>query len=200
MARTYEIMLYGTTYTYRGLTRKELEIVQAIESSLEAEDYVCKLCVLSPENINWDESIAALPSKLAEGILEVSGVSEKGVISLQNEVEEWMNTPAGKQECLMMGILGMSLEDIKNLDIPDWFKAAGAAQLLAASLYNLDIAKYMSLDLFGKQPKQQGKITMPPANNPSGKILPPPLKPAIKLPSEILEKDLPEWKKRYSPN
>ena len=187
MPKTYEVEILGELYQYRGATRRELEAALDYESQYDMEDFICSLCVISPK-IDLETCLAGIPSQLSEKILEASGMTPESTQKLQGQAEEWIKSPSGKMEILMMVVLHLSIDTIQEMDPPDWFKSAGAAQLLAASLYGLDVSKFISTDPFEQPKKGNRRPTPPPPNNPSGKIIPPPL-----LANEIPEAQLKNW-------
>ena len=194
MPRVYETEVLGTLYKYRGATRAELEEALKHESQADIEDSLCKMCIIYPE-IDLDNCLAGIPTALAEKILEASGMTKESTELLQKEVEEWIVSSSGKLEILMMGVLHLSLDQIKNMDPPDWFKSAGAAQLLAASIYGLDVDKFMTINPFEATKYKPGRRPVPPApNNPSVRVIPP----TIMGPGEIPEHKLKQWEEEHS--
>jgi len=183
--RVYNINILGQEFLFVGATRKDLEEALQFPQQWEMEDFICKRCIVSPKDFDLETCLAGIPTKLAELILDISGMSSEDTNTLQKEAQDWIVTPSGKMEVLMMGILHRPLAEIRNMDPIEWFKAAGAAQLLAVTVYGLDIEKYMSLNPFDSKPTAK-RAKMPAANNPSGQIIPPSL-------VEISPKDLAKW-------
>lgn len=153
MPRTYQIEILGVIYTYKGATRSQLKIALKLTEQVEMEDYLCSVCVINPK-IDLENCLAGIPVRLTELILTASGMDEVGTKSFQDESEEWIKSPSGKLEILMMAVLHKTQEEIDNLDPPDWFKAASAAQLIAATMYGLPVEEFMNLDPFDKKPKK----------------------------------------------
>jgi len=153
------VQILGSTYTVREANKGELEQALRIASSVDAEDYLVRQCLLAP-SINLDTVYAGIPARLAEEILEISGTGEDANTALQQAADAWVLTPAGKLETLMMGVLHLSPEQIKAMYSEDWHRAAAAAQLLASTLYNLPIQEYMDL---GTEREKRTRIPkMPP--------------------------------------
>lgn len=74
-SNVFSIVLDGQLFLYKPLCRKAYKQVSLLEiSALEKEDLVCQDCVLWPENFDFDECDAGVPSKLAEAILKNSYV------------------------------------------------------------------------------------------------------------------------------
>lgn len=191
MPRVYKTEVLGTLYKYRGATRAELEEALRCEFQVDIEDSLCRACVVYPD-IDLDNCLAGIPTTLARKILEASGMTEEGTELLQEEVEEWIISSSGKLEILMMGVLHLPLDQIRNMDPIDWFKSAGAAQLLAASMYGLDVDKFITMNPFERR---SNKKPVPPApNNPSGRVVPP----ILVGPGEIPEHKLRQWEEEHS--
>jgi hypothetical protein len=181
--RQYKVNILGTTYVYRGATRREIETVLRLENESEQEDAICRICVITPRNIDWDNSLAGVPSALAKHILEASGMSEESSERFWKGANEWILTAAGKSESLMMGIFHIPLSEVANLDPEDWYRMATASQLLAVTLYNIDIRKYMELQPGEQQAQPAKQATFPYANDPNSPVIPPPLSLPEKKPS-----------------
>lgn len=163
MPRIYSKEISGKVYRYKGATRSILEKALLFSIPSEMEDYLCLNCVIEPE-LDIDNCIAGIITELANDILQKSGMTEESTEEFQKESEEWIESNVGKLEVLMMGTLKLSLDEIKDLDPPDWYKSAAAAQMLAAAIYGLDIDKYMSIT---KEKSKLGKSI----KTPSGKKL-----------------------------
>ena len=162
MLRSYKTKILGITYEYVGASRQVLEEALHITEQADMEDFLVERCVLSPK-IDLETSYAGIITTLSEEILKVSGMTDEGAKEFQKEAEEWLISPAGKLECLMMGVFHKPLEEIQNLDPPNWHKSAAAAQLLAASLYGMDVEKFIEYDPNKPQVKGRRKTTtMPP--------------------------------------
>lgn len=162
MPRTYKKEILGTIYTYIGASRRVLEEALHIDNTADMEEFIVDKCVISPK-IDPVNSYAGIITTLSEEILKVSGMTEEGATLFKKESEEWLLSPAGKLESLMMGVFHLSLEEVQNLDPADWNKMALASQLLAVSLYGMDVEKYMSYDFSSPQNRMQKKLNnMPP--------------------------------------
>lgn len=75
VSEVFTIKIDDDVFIYKPLCRKLYKtLMQADISPLEKEELLCQECVLWPENYNFDECDAGLPTKLAEAILKNSYV------------------------------------------------------------------------------------------------------------------------------
>ena len=147
MPRFYKTTILGDEFTYRGATRAELSsALVSFNTDSEFEDYLCYTCSNPPEGKKWEDLFAGVFTTLAGKIKEVSGLGK--VNKLEEEANEWISTPKGKIESLMMGVLGMDIEKIQSMDPPDWFKTAVTSQILAEVIAKIDVTKYLEMDFF----------------------------------------------------
>jgi hypothetical protein len=138
MARLYKTTILGDEYTYRGATRAELtSALISFSSDAEVEDYLCYTCSSPPKNKVWEDVFAGVFTTLADRIKDVSGAGKKN--KLEEEANDWISTPKGKIESLMMGVLGMDIEKIQSMDPPDWHKTAITSQILAEVIAKLSL-------------------------------------------------------------
>jgi len=140
--RTVEIG--GIRYTVREATRGELAQAFSTGNAFAAEDFLVRQCLIDPK-IDPEEMYAGIPDKLAREITELSGANEADATRLQQQADEWAISPVGKLDALIMGVLHLTPKDIDAMYSEEWHKAAAAAQLLAASLYGLDLRAYMNI-------------------------------------------------------
>lgn len=73
----YKTIICEQEFIWRELTRKEFTKIIEIEDSFVRDEYVCKTCVLSPVNYDYDNAFAGIASVLSKEIVEISGFSEK---------------------------------------------------------------------------------------------------------------------------
>ena len=147
MPRLYKTTILGDEFTYRGATRAELSsALVSFSTDSEFEDYLCFTCSNPPKDKTWDDLFAGVFTTLASKIKDVSGAGKKG--KLEEEANEWVSTPKGKIESLMMGVLGMNIEQIQSMDPPDWHKTAITSQILAEVIAKIDVNKYLEMDFF----------------------------------------------------
>ncbi len=170
--RTYTIEILGVVYTYKGANRRQLSEALQLSEQFDMEDYICKVCVISPE-IDFDSVLAGIPTRLSEAILESSGMNDNGTNLFQSEAQEWIISSSGKLEALMMGVFHQPLDVIQELEPHLWYKMACSSQLVAASMYGLDIKQFMEINPFEEPKKVAGKAKPPAVNNPSGRVIPP---------------------------
>lgn len=161
MEKVRSVTVLGITYTVRGATKGELEEALKFSNEYESEDYLVQRCVLSPK-IDWETVYAGIPKQLAEHIVELSGASDEASLQYQKEADEWLKTPVGKLEALIMGTMHLKLSDIQNMHAEEWHKSAAAAQLLAATIYNLDVQKYMDLGTARERKTRRTTPNLPP--------------------------------------
>jgi hypothetical protein len=69
--------IMDTEYTWRELTRAEFKkSLDYFEDDYERAEYLCKLCVLYPTDIDYSNVDAGIPETLAKHILYESGFSD----------------------------------------------------------------------------------------------------------------------------
>lgn len=164
MPKTYKVEILGETYRVRGASRNELAQALSFSEQSDLEDYLTQTCLIEPK-VNINECLAGIPVTLSEAILKYSGMDEEGAKLLQEEAATWITSTTGKMEALMVSQMGLSLEDIGNLDPPDYFKCSSAAQLLA-SMSGIDLEKFMKFNPYVNsnitKPHSGGKKNLPP--------------------------------------
>jgi hypothetical protein len=165
----HELEILGTVYKFRPATRKEIKEIINTENPWEAEDSLCSMCVVYPENIDWNNLLAGVANQLANKILEVSGVTEQAISEIRRKSEEWIASTEGKLEALMACILHFTPETIDSMSQEEWQKWATAAQVMSVALYNFPIDNFLATNPIGSK--------KPNIRNPSHNI-PPQARPA----------------------
>ena len=121
-------LIQGRTFVFREPTYGELKAARALES-LEAEEYLCNICTTYPRNVDWDSLPAGIPSVLARKIFELAGLTPERIAEREMAIREWAQSMEGKEEILMMVILGYTPEQIDNFDSDTLSRATTAASL-----------------------------------------------------------------------
>jgi len=173
--REYKVTVLGVEYVYRGATRAEIERILRMESEVEQEDEICRLCVLQPKDVDWDNILAGVPTALAEKILEASGMTEESSKKFWEEAQEWILSSSGKTESLMMGVFHLPLSVISNMDPEEWYRTAAASQLLAVTMFGMDIQKYINMTPGDGKATPSRRPTFSNPADPNAPVIPPPL-------------------------
>lgn len=73
--KVYTMEIGDNTFVFRGISRAEYKrAVENYNDDLDRSEYVARLCVLSPTDIDYtEESHAGIPETLTEEILRISG-------------------------------------------------------------------------------------------------------------------------------
>ena len=103
------------TFIYKPLNRKDYKaIIENPElSDVEKEDEVCAICVVFPEEIDWDDIEAGVPSKLFKEIITNSFLdSPESVASLIDVNRRELETLDAQMTCIIS-------EAFPNYDIED---------------------------------------------------------------------------------
>lgn len=79
--------------------------------------------------MKWDDLPAGIPSTLARKIFELAGLTEERIAEREVEIREWANSVEGREEILMMVILGYTPDQIDNFDSDTLSRATTAASL-----------------------------------------------------------------------
>jgi hypothetical protein len=73
----YYIEIEGMEFLFRELSRSEYKnILRTLGNVQEQEDYICKTCVIEPEDFDYENCPAGIPESLANFILLESGFKE----------------------------------------------------------------------------------------------------------------------------
>lgn len=92
-------------FVWRGLTRAEYnKAMQLYDDNFERAEYVCSVCVLDPENVDYSNEIyAGIPETLAENILRESGFSDNDekIQALTREYDQEMERFDNQISCVI---------------------------------------------------------------------------------------------------
>lgn len=140
--RTNSKEILGQLYVFRAPTCGEM-IEARTRQEAEAQEFICSKCTLYPVGIDWDMIAAGVPTVISQEILELGGLTETSYPLLEASIKEWADSQAGKQEILIMCILGYTPDQISEFDNYTWNKAATAA-VVGAQLKQLPIDKFLN--------------------------------------------------------
>lgn len=135
----------GMNFIYKPLNRKDYKaIVENTELSIiEKEDEVCAATILWPEDIDWDEVEAGIPTKLYEEILTNSFLdsaeSIAHLIDVYREELELLDTQMG---CIISEAFpNYDIEDIETWDMIKFCKIFSRAEWKLKNLRKIDDMK-----------------------------------------------------------
>ena len=156
MLKKFKVNIQGVTYTIRQAIRAEIEEALGFDNFADAENYLCKKCVIEPK-IDFSNVLASVPTTLAGKILEISEATPETEEKLLKRVGAWSESKAGKAEILMMAMLHYTPEQIDRMTALQWNKALLAANL-NAQLAGIDVQKYLGIE--GPQKQRRGPMKM----------------------------------------
>ena len=132
-------------FIYKPLSRKDYKaIVENNElTNIEKEDEVCAMTILWPEDIDWDDIEAGIPSKLYEEILKNSFLdSPESIAHLIDIYREELETLDTQMSCIISEAFpNYDIEEIENWDMIKFCKIFSRAELKLKNLRNLDLMK-----------------------------------------------------------
>lgn len=141
----------GSSFLYKPLNRKDYKAIVQNDNltSFEKEDEVCAMTILWPENIDWDEIEAGIPSKLYKEILENSFLdspeSIAHLIEVYREELELLDTQMG---CIISEAFpNYDIEEIEEWDMIKFCKMFTRAEWKLKNLRKIDdmndVAEYL---------------------------------------------------------
>jgi len=94
MNRYYESVILGEPFIYRPITRKEYGGFVGI-NAYEAETAICRIAVVDPLDVDWNNIRAGIPSTLAACIKRVSGMGDGDYLHtmIKSEIDRVSITP-----------------------------------------------------------------------------------------------------------
>lgn len=173
----------GLNFIYKPLNRKDYKTIVENDnlSIFEKEDEVCAATILWPEDIDWDEIEAGIPTKLYEEILTNSFLdspeSVAHLIDIYREELELLDTQMG---CIISEAFpNYDIEEIESWDMIKFCKIFSRAEWKLKNLRKMDdikdVTDYLreindgnSIDE-EEQNTLKEKINVPEANNQSQK-------------------------------
>lgn len=136
------------TFIYKPLNRKDYKaIIENPElSDVEKEDEVCAICVVFPEEIDWDDIEAGVPSKLFKEIITNSFLdSPESVASLIDVNRRELETLDAQMTCIISEAFpNYDIEDIESWDMIKFCKIFSRAEWKLKNLRNIDTVKDVS--------------------------------------------------------
>lgn len=159
----------GHIFIYRSLGR--LEYRQILEDSsinnYEKEDMICKVCLLHPNNFDFENCAAGIPTQLTKEILEYSfldSLEMRDAIMMYYRAE--MVNLENQITCLIHEAFPeYDIEDIEKWDVEKTTKFMASAEWILKNLRGLNITAFTFSDINKQQeqPKQQPKEKIKPA-------------------------------------
>lgn len=132
-------------FIYKPLSRKDYKaIVENNElTNIEKEDEVCAMTILWPEDIDWDDIEAGIPSKLYQEILKNSFLdSPESIAHLIDIYREELETLDTQMSCIISEAFpNYDIEEIENWDMIKFCKIFSRAEWKLKNLRNLDSMK-----------------------------------------------------------
>lgn len=133
----------GIMFVYRVLGRKEYKNLLKLEASdIEKEDIVCSTCLLYPENFDFDEVSAGIPTQLFKNILKNSFLdsleSKKLLLAYnRNQMDEFDNQ--------ITCIINEAFPNIDISEIEEW-NMAKTAKYLSRAEWKLNVLRQVPVD------------------------------------------------------
>ena len=132
-------------FIYKPVSRIDYKaIVKNNElTNIEKEDEVCAMTILWPEDIDWDDIEAGIPSKLYEEILKNSFLdSPESIAHLIDIYREELETLDTQMSCIISEAFpNYDIEEIENWDMIKFCKIFSRAEWKLKNLRNLDSMK-----------------------------------------------------------
>ena len=174
-------------FIYKPLSRKDYKaIVENNElTNIEKEDEVCAMTILWPEDIDWDDIEAGIPSKLYEEILKNSFLdSPESIAHLIDIYREELETLDTQLSCIISEAFpNYDIEEIENWDMIKFCKIFSRAEWKLKNLRNLDsmkdVTEYLrNIDVDGNNEYEEDTVqqvntqpqTQQPIQNNSNKV------------------------------
>ena len=141
--------IMGYEFIWRELTNKEFRFLNNLDpdvvSGEEKEEIILEYCVVYPEDINIDEILGGIPSKLVEHILTVSGLyPEQAEEMLSLHRQEMQDFESQMEAVVIMAFPSLSLEDIESWSSAKLIKYFTRAEFLLTNLQGLDVGGILS--------------------------------------------------------
>lgn len=141
----------GNCFLYKPLSRKDYKAIVQNDNlaSFEKEDEVCAMTILWPENVDWDEIEAGIPSRLYKEILENSFLdgpeSIARLIDVYRDELELLDT---QMSCIISEAFpNYDIEEIEEWDMIKFCKMFTRAEWKLKNLRKLDdmndVAEYL---------------------------------------------------------
>ena len=168
----YTIDILGTTFTYRGVTRAELEQLRYLyPNSMDLEDALVATCVVdAPEDFDFSTAPAGYTSQLAQKILDMAGLGdlEAQIKMLQHAREKARSAESAFDLMIMCAFPAYKLSDLKMLSPEDYFDLIAKSERALIEFGRLDPEELNAI-ITGRpiQPQQpQGKRQPPQLTSP----------------------------------
>lgn len=146
----YVTEISGTEFLWRGLSRREFSIAMTIVDEQDREEWVCKQCVLYPENFDFSGCLAGIPTTIAIDILIKSGFGNQDtglIASLTEKYSEEMLSFQHQISCIIHEAFNnLDLEEIEGWTIEKtlWYYSRAKyvlGNLRGLELVNMDVSE-----------------------------------------------------------
>lgn len=135
--------LDGQMFIYRPLGRLEYkQLINSEISDIEKEDVICKACLIYPENFDFDDCLAGIPTELSRLILKNSFLdsleSKQLIINYhRSEMQQFDN----QITCIISEAFpSLDIEEIESWDM------AKTAKYLSRAEWKLNILRQIPID------------------------------------------------------
>lgn len=146
-----------TVFIYRTLGRDEYRKIQNNEEldDMDKEEIICGACVLYPEDFNYEECSAGLPTELCEIILKASLLDSKE--SQESALEYYrleMHDFQNQITCLINEAFPqLDIEEIEQWDMEQTMRYLSRAEWKLHNLRGLEFREPEGVDTFYEEPQ-----------------------------------------------
>lgn len=157
--RWYKIVLKDEnfqpcTYTFRGVTAKELRVAGTKATTHEGEQYLLSKVVYPQKN--WDTMLAGVCNKLLQEIYKYSGINEEGLTFV--EAVNWIQSENGAMEAAAIAMIPSCTPDVlENCDAFQYAKFLIMGKFQFESMYGIPVEQAF----MPRQPEGQDIDFMP---------------------------------------
>jgi hypothetical protein len=158
----YHIKVEEYDFVFRCITREEYkEVSNRCSDFYDIEDQVANLCTIFPKDIDYQDLVAGMASSVAARILEVSGIQGPYTFEDLVNISRAELTDIDRQidAVIMMSFPQYKFEDLQKLTRKQHL------DLYAMAEWALNL-KGFPIDLFNKEPQNQGVLPPPPPITP----------------------------------
>ena len=145
----HHVKVCGQDFIYRVLGRKEFNRILTLElSEMEKEDEICSTCLLYPQDFDFDDCEAGIPTLLCDTILQNSFLDGvESTIRLINHFNEELETIEHQMYCIISEAFpNYTLDEIESWNNIRFCKMFTRAQWKLSTLRGLemnDLTEYL---------------------------------------------------------
>lgn len=116
----YKTEVYGYKFIWREISRKEYKRITRYHPNLyDQEDAICNLCIIEPEEFDFENCIAGVATVLADHILKESGFSSEPTGKIDNTLTQYRGEMQDFQNQVSC-IIHEAFPTLDIEDIEDW--------------------------------------------------------------------------------